>query len=605
MYDRCERILKYTEDTDGGNQSMRRTKIVCTLGPATDDENVLREMMKSGMDVARVNFSHGNSTDQLERIEAFKRIRDELGMHIALLLDTKGPEIRIKCFKKKEIELKEGQKFTLTTNDIEGDESIVSVTYADLPKDIKKGDRLLIDDGLIALEAERITKSDIICTVKNGGKLSNYKSINIPGVMISMPYISEKDKTDVLFGIEQDFDFIAASFVRTAYDVIEMRKLLNENGGKSIQIIAKIENGSGVEHIQDILRVSDGIMVARGDMGAEIDLAQLPIIQKELIHQCYKAGKKVITATQMLDSMIRNPRPTRAETTDVANAIYDGTSAIMLSGETAVGKYPVESVRTMSKIAERAEAAIDYEKEFDAEAIDFEKNVTNAISHATCTTAHDLGATAIVTVTRMGHTARMVSKYRPQCPIIAPCFNRKVCRQMSLSWGVFPVYTQEKQTTDEVFDQAVDCALQTGLVKNGDVVIITGGMPVGVSGTTNMLKVHLVGHILVNGEGVNHLATSGSLCVVNTLQQALSDFNDGDIIVAHETDNEFLPLLKRASGIIVEEDGASSHAAIVGMTLDIPVITGAKGATRILKSGTVITMDANRGLVYSGVTKVL
>lgn len=584
---------------------MRKTKIVCTLGPATDDENVLREMMKSGMDVARINFSHGNSTDQLERIQSFKKVRDELGLHVALLLDTKGPEIRIKTFKNGEVELKEGQKFTLTTNDVAGDDSIVSVTYDNITQDIQKGDRLLIDDGLIELVTERVTKTDIICTVKNGGKLGNNKSINIPGVIISMPYISEKDKNDVLFGIEQDFDFIAASFVRTAYDVIEMRKLLNENGGKDIQIIAKIENGSGVEHIHEILRHSDGIMVARGDMGAEIDLAQLPIIQKDLIHKCYRAGKKVITATQMLDSMIRNPRPTRAETTDVANAIYDGTSAIMLSGETAVGKYPVESVRTMSKIAEQTEAAIDYEKAFDIATIDFDKNVTNAISHATCTTAHDLGAAAIVTVTRSGHTARMVSKYRPQCPIIAPSFNPKVCRQMNLSWGVCPVLSEEKQTTDDVFDEAVECALKTGIVQNGDVVIITGGMPVGVSGTTNMLKVHLVGHSLVSGEGVNHLSASATLCVVSTLQQALSDFKDGDIIVAHETTNEYLPLLKRAGGIIVEESGASCHAAIVGMTLDIPVITSAKGATRILKSGTVITMDANRGLVYSGVTKVL
>lgn len=584
---------------------MRRTKIVCTLGPATDDPKILRELMKNGMNVARINFSHGNSTDQLDRINAFKQARDELGLHIALLLDTKGPEIRICKFKNKEVTLTEGQRFTLTTKDVEGDENMVSVTYKNLPEDIEKGDLLLIDDGLIAVEAEKVTGTDIICTVRNGGKLSDNKSINIPGVMVNMPYISEKDRNDILFGIEQDFDFIAASFTRNAYDVLEIRKLLNENGGKDIQIIAKIENGSGVENVDDILKVSDGIMVARGDMGAEIDLEELPIIQKELINKCYKAGKKVITATQLLDSMIRNPRPTRAETTDVANAIYDGTSAIMLSGETAIGKYPVESVKTMSKIAERTESAIDYEKEFGYDSVDFDKNVTNAISHATCTTAHDLGATAIVTVTRSGHTARMVSKYRPNCPIIAPCMHEKVCRQMSLSWGVYPVLTVEQPTTDEVFEQAVDCALKTGIVKNGDVVIITGGMPVGVSGTTNMLKVHLVGHVLVEGEGVNNMAVSGSLCVANTLQQANADFKDGDIIVTHSTTNEFLPLLKRANGIIVEEVGVTGHAAIVGMTLDIPVITGAKGATSILKTGTIVTMDATRGLVYSGVTKVL
>ena len=584
---------------------MRKTKIVCTLGPSTDDPAALEEMMKSGMDVARLNFSHGGPADQLERIKTFKEVRARTGKPVALLLDTKGPEIRIRKFKEGKVTLTEGQQFVLTPEKIEGDEKCVSVTYRELYKDLKPGIAVLIDDGLIAMEVVRIVGEDVVCTVKNAGVLSDNKSINIPEVVINMPYMSDKDRNDVLFAIEQEFDFIAASFVRTAYDVLEIRKLLNINGGKQIQIISKIENRSGVNDIDEILKNSDGIMVARGDMGVEIDLEELPVIQKDLIHKCYRAGKKVITATQMLDSMIRNPRPTRAETTDVANAIFDGTSAIMLSGETAVGKYPVLSVKTMSKIAERAEAAIDYAKEFQNAAIAREKNVTNAISHATCMTAHDLGAAAIITVTRSGHTARMVSKYRPQCPIIAPTIDERVCRQMSLSWGVYPVLTKELQTTDDVFEQAVDCAIASGIVKNGDVVIIAGGMPIGVSGTTNIVKVHVVGHVLVSGEGVNSLSVSAPVCVANTLTQALSEFDEGEILVTNKTSVEFLPIIKKASGIIVEDEDADGHAAIAGMALDIPVIALAKGATSVIKSGTVVTMDASRGLVYSGVTKVL
>lgn len=584
---------------------MRKTKIVCTLGPATDDPKVLEEVIRSGADVVRLNFSHGGPKEQIGRIKMFKEVREKVGKPVAMLLDTKGPEIRIKRFENGSVTLKEGQQFTLTAEELLGNEERVSVSYPELYKDIQPGTLILIDDGLIGMEAVKIKGRDVICIVKNSGTLSDNKSINIPNVLINMPYMSEKDRNDILFAIEEDFDFIAASFVRTAYDVLEIRKLLNANGGKQIQIISKIENRSGVNDIDEILKNSDGIMVARGDMGVEIDLEELPVIQKSLIHKCYRAGKKVITATQMLDSMIRNPRPTRAETTDVANAIYDGTSAIMLSGETAVGKYPVESVKTMSKIAERTEASIDYEKEFENLDLIFEKNVTNAISHATCTTAHDLGAAAIITVTRSGLSARMVSKYRPACPIIAPTIEARVCRQMNLSWGVYPVLTKELQTTDEVFEQAVECAVATGIVKNGDVVIITGGMPVGVSGTTNLVKVHLVGHVLVSGEGVNNISVSAPLCVANSLSQAIADFNDGDILVTKSTTIEFLPILKRASGIIVEDEGPGGHTAIIGMTLDIPVITMAKGATKVLKTGTVITMDASRGLVYSGVTKVL
>lgn len=584
---------------------MRKTKIVCTLGPATNDLNVLRQLMENGMNVARVNFSHGDHEEHAKRIGEFKKLRDELGLPIALLLDTKGPEIRIKDFKDGSATLKNNSTFILTADDVEGDEGKVSVTYPKLPGELSSGTRILIDDGLIELVVKEISGNDIVCRVINGGTLSNKKSINIPGVSIKMPYMSEKDRSDIIFGIGQDVDYIAASFVRNAYDVMEIRKILDENNGHDIQIIAKIENHEGVANIDDIIRVSEGIMVARGDMGVEIPFEDLPSIQKMLIKKCYKAGKKVITATQMLDSMIRNPRPTRAETTDIANAVYDGTSALMLSGETAVGKFPVESLKAMAKIAEKTEESIDYHASFRNQELVAATNITNAISHATCTTALDLGATAIITVTKSGDTARMLSSYRPPCPIIGTTTEKKVYYQLAMSWGVVPAMSQEQETTDDLFEHAVDCALKTGCVQNGDLVVITGGIPVGISGTTNTLKAHLVGHVLVQGKSVTGMSVSAPLCVAHTADEALRNFNDGDILVINETTNALLPILKKASGIITEGEGMATHAAIVGMTLDIPVITGAKNALAILKSGTIVTIDGHRGLVYSGVTKIM
>ncbi len=584
---------------------MRKTKIVCTLGPATNDLNVLRQLMINGMNVARINFSHGDHKEHTKRIGEFKKLREELDLPVALLLDTKGPEIRIKDFEGGSAVLKNGATFTLTTNDVAGDETKVSVTYAKLPQELSSGTKILIDDGLIELSVKEISGNDIVCKVINGGTLSNKKSINIPGVSIKMPYMSEKDKADIIFGIKQDVDYIAASFVRNAYDVMEIRKILDENNGHDIQIIAKIENHEGVANIDDIIRVSEGIMVARGDMGVEIPFEDLPSIQKMLIKKCYKAGKKVITATQMLDSMIRNPRPTRAETTDIANAVFDGTSALMLSGETAVGKFPVESLMAMAKIAEKTEESIDYQANFRMQTVSSTPNITNAISHATCTTAMDLGATAIITVTKSGDTARMISSYRPPCPIVGTTTEKKVYYQLAMSWGVVPVISQEQETTDDLFEHAVDCALKTGCVKNGDLVVITGGIPVGISGTTNTLKAHLVGHVLVEGKSVTGKSVSAPLCVAHSAEEAIHNFNDGDILVIDQTCNELLPILKKASGIITESEGMATHAAIVGMTLDIPVITGAKNALAILKSGTVVTIDGHRGLVYSGVTKII
>ena len=578
---------------------MKKTKIICTMGPATDNEDVLRDLMLNGMDVARLNFSHGSHEEALERINRIKKVRDELNIPVAILLDTKGPEVRIKDFKEGKAELKEGQKFTLCTDDVVGDENQVSITYANLPNDVKVGSKILIDDGLIEMEVISVKNSKILCKVKNGGVVSNKKGVNVPNVALSMPYMSQKDIDDILFGIEQDVDFIAASFVRTADDIREIKTLLRDNGGRDIRIIAKIENAEGVDNIDDIIRETNGIMVARGDMGVEIDMHDLPVLQKSLIKKTYRAGKVVITATQMLDSMIRNPRPTRAEATDVANAIYDGTSAIMLSGETAAGKYPVEALHTMIKIAERAEEDIDYTKRFYERGNIQNPDITSAISHATCTTAIDLGAAAIVTVTKSGKTARMISKYRPKCPIIGCSPVEKVCRQLNLSWGVQPLLIAEENNTDDLFEHSVEAAKRNHYIKDGEIVVITAGVPLGVAGTTNLIKVHVVGHILVKGTSVNEKSVCAPLCVAETEEDLQKNYNPGDIIVMKETSNNIMEQLKTASAIVCEKDGKNSHAAIVGLSRDVPVIIGAKNATQILKTGAIVTVKAKDGVVVS------
>lgn len=474
---------------------MRKTKIICTMGPATDNDDVLRKLILAGMDAARLNFSHGTHEDSLKRIERIKRVSEQMDVPVAIILDTKGPEIRVKSFKNGCATLKNGQKFTLYTSDAEGDENGVSITYQKLPQDVSVGEKILIDDGLIELEITDVDPEKIECIVKNGGIVYNSKGVNVPNVSLNMPYLSQKDRDDILFGIEHDVDFVAASFTRDERDILRLRSFLDNNGGKNIRIIAKIENYEGVKNIEKIIKVSQGVMVARGDMGVEIPLEDVPVYQKEIIKKTYSAGKIVITATQMLDSMIRNPRPTRAETTDVANAIYDGTSAIMLSGETAIGKYPVEAVKTMAQIATRTERDIDYEKRFSKSQDNVAKNdVTNAISHAACTTAHDLNATAIISLTFSGVTAQMLSKFRPACPIIAATTNKKARRQLNLSWGVIPIMNDIRSNTDALFEHAVDCAREAGHLGDGDLVVITGGAPVGMSGTTNIMRVHIVGN---------------------------------------------------------------------------------------------------------------
>ena len=471
---------------------MRKTKIVCTLGPATDNEEVLRQMMLEGMNVARCNFSHATYDEHKKRMDMIKKLRKEVGQPVAILLDTKGPEVRVKNFKDGRVTLEEGQLFTLTADEVEGTKDKVSVTYNRLYEDLEVGMRVLIDDGLIEMTVEQVDRTNIVCRVINGGVVSNHKGVNVPDVDLSMPYISDKDREDILFGISQDVDFIAASFVQKKEDILQLRRLLEKNGGSDIKIIAKIENAQGVTNIDDIIEVSDGIMVARGDMGVEIPYEEVPVIQKKIIKKVYRTGKQVITATQMLESMIKNPRPTRAETTDVANAVYDGTSAIMLSGETAAGAYPVEAVKTMVRIAERTEQDVDYRKRFYQSARETDTDITTAICHASCTTALDLNAKAIVTVTKSGTSARMLSKYRPESDIISCATTEKVCRQLSLTWGVTPIVIKEEKEVFHLFDKAIQAAVKMKLLGAGDLTVITSGVPIGVSGTTNMMKVQVV-----------------------------------------------------------------------------------------------------------------
>lgn len=582
---------------------MRRTKIVCTIGPASETKEALKELMKNGMNVARLNFSHGNHEEHGQRINNIRAAAKELGIDVAIMLDTKGPEIRTGSLIDDQVELVKGRKFILTTKEIEGSVEKVSVTYKDLPADLHEGARILIDDGLLELSVEKICEQEIHTVVLNGGTLGSRKSINLPGIAINLPAVTKKDLADFQFGIAQGVDFIAASFVRKAADVWEIKKVLEE-AKADIHIISKIENNEGVDNIDEIIQVSDGIMVARGDLGVEIPAEQVPIVQKMIIRKCNKAGKPVITATQMLDSMIRNPRPTRAEASDVANAIFDGTDATMLSGETAKGAYPGEAVKMMARIAEKTETSLSFEEmlvKFDAP----EATTTDAISHATCNIALDLGAAAIITATRSGYTAREVSKYRPKSPIIAATPLKSVLRKLLLSFGVLPIHVQETNNTDEMIAASVNSALERKMIKEGDLVIITAGTPVGVQGTTNLLKVHVAGKVLLRGIGIGKLAKSGQAVLASSAEEAIQQMTDGDILVAYETDATWMPAIKKATALITEHGGLTSHAAIVSLNLGIPVIVGVEDALSTLDQGQLITVDPVRGQVYQGKAKVL
>ena len=577
---------------------MRKTKIICTLGPSTDKGDVLRDLIANGMNVARFNFSHGSYEEHGGRLAKLKALREELGKPVAALLDTKGPEIRLKEFKNGVEMLEAGQTFTLTTREVEGTKEICSVTYKDLPQDVQPGGTIMLDDGLIMLHIEQVTDTDIICTVLNSGKIKTKKGVNVPGVHLSMPYLSQKDREDIIFGVQNGFDFIAASFVRTAQDVYDNRNLLNEYDS-NIRIIAKIENREGVNNIDSILSAADAVMVARGDLGVEIDFTELPGIQKDIIDRSFSFGKPIVTATQMLDSMMVNPRPTRAEISDVANAIYDGTSAIMLSGETAAGDYPVEALKTMSAIAERTENEEHYRAQRHAE---IQISVSDATAHAACLTAKDVNAAAIVTVSESGNTARLLSKYRPKQPIIACVMDEQVQRQLSLSWGITSLLMGPAHSTDELIEMSTALAEKNGYLHNGELAVVTAGVPVGVSGTTNMIKIHMVGNCLATGVGVGRgktdlVSASGKACVCRTLEEVKAKFRPGMVLVVPSTTNEMLGYVRDAAALVVEEPGLNSHAAIVGNSLLKPTIVGAAGACSHIRDGLDIAVDCAHGSV--------
>ncbi|NLO87040.1 MAG: pyruvate kinase [Firmicutes bacterium] len=582
---------------------MRKTKIVCTIGPASEDLDTLKAMLRAGMNVARLNFSHDTRPVHGRRIETIRRASEETGIPVAILLDTRGPEIRLKAFARGSVRLNAGQRFIITTRDVLGTEEMVSVTHAGLPRDVTVGSRVLIDDGLIELVVEKIEETDVHCRVINGGVVSDRKGVNLPGAQVSLPSLGPQDKDDIVFGIEMGVDFIAASFVRSAGDVLALRRLLEEHDS-DIHIIAKIENHQGLENLDSILKVADGLMIARGDLGVEIPPEEVPLAQKRMIARCNQAGKPVITATQMLESMIRNPRPTRAEASDVANAIFDGTDAIMLSGETAMGQYPVESVATMARLAERTEQALDCDAFLQRHEPTMHQSVTDSISYASRQTARRLGATAILTSTQSGHTARMVSKYRPSVPVIAVTPRPSVLRKLLLIWGVIPLLGRKTENTDEMIYAAITAALNDNLIANGDLVVITAGVPVGVPGTTNLLKVHVVGDVAVRGTGIGQKPATGPVRVVRTVKDACK-LQPGDIMVTIGLDREMVPCLKGVAAIIAEEGGLTSPAAIVGLELGIPVIVGASGATSLLEDGQIVSLDTGRGLVYRGQANIV
>jgi len=582
----------------------RKTKIICTLGPAVDTDDMIRELMLNGMNVARINMSHGTHEEQLVRIERVKRIREELNLPVALLLDTKGPEIRTGMFEGDKVTLTEGQTVTICREDVLGTAERFSCTYKDLAQDIGVGSKILIDDGLIELKVTSIDNGDITCTVLNGGDVSNKKSINVPNTKLKLPALTNKDKSDLVFAVENEFDFIAASFVRKAKDVQDIRTVLDHTGDHGIYIISKIENKEGIDNFDEILKVSDGVMVARGDLGVEIPAAEVPAIQKKSIQQCHRSGKISITATQMLDSMIRNPRPTRAEVSDVANAIYDGTSAVMLSGETAAGKYPIESIRMMAEIAMKTEASIHYWSRYERTKIPMVPSIGNAISHASCTTAMDVNAKAIVSLSHGGKTARMLSRFRPACPIISTTVSPRVQRQLNLSWGVMPFLVDEVKSTDELFDIGIKCATNSGLLSNGDLVVLTGGTPIGISGTTNTIKVQSIGTAIAQGKGF-HSETFNSIItgtVVNIKDPETFDIShvvipDDMVLVAPYTTNAMMSLIRNAKVLIVEDDDPACHTATVAMALDIPTILSCNAATKLLEDGRTVTVDPIKGCV--------
>ena len=585
---------------------LKKTKIVCTIGPASEDPAILEELINNGMNVARLNFSHGSHEEHLAKIKTIRRIRRKLNTPVAIMLDTKGPEIRTGNFNVDEIYLKPGDIFTLTTRDVEGDQSIVSVSYEGLPEDVSVGSEIYIDDGLVQLEVIEIKDgTDVVCKALNNGILSDHKGVNLPGSKTNLPSITPKDVDDIKFGIENDIDIIAASFVRKKEDVYDIRRVLEDHGGEHIKIISKIESQEGVDNVDEIIEASDGIMVARGDLGVEIRTELIPLVQKEVIRKCNDAAKPVITATQMLDSMIRNPRPTRAETTDVANAIIDGTDCVMLSGETAGGKYPVEAVKTMRNICITTELSDDFYQSIYDVKIHSANTTTNSIARSTKNIAEELNAKAIISCTASGNTSRVISKFKPKTNIIAATISDRVARQLSIVWGVYPIVIQEATETDELIERAIVGALAEDYVEEGDLTVVTAGIPLGVSGTSNLIKVHVIGDILTSGTGIGSKSVSGKVVIGSTKKELEGKFEEGDIIVAKFTDSDITEYIEKASAVVTETGGLTSHTAVAAVHFGIPAVVGAVNVINLVEEGKTITVDPIGGVIYKGETKVI
>ncbi|HDE0453202.1 TPA: pyruvate kinase [Staphylococcus aureus] len=585
---------------------MRKTKIVCTIGPASESEEMIEKLINAGMNVARLNFSHGSHEEHKGRIDTIRKVAKRLDKIVAILLDTKGPEIRTHNMKDGIIELERGNEVIVSMNEVEGTPEKFSVTYENLINDVQVGSYILLDDGLIELQVKDIdhAKKEVKCDILNSGELKNKKGVNLPGVRVSLPGITEKDAEDIRFGIKENVDFIAASFVRRPSDVLEIREILEEQKA-NISVFPKIENQEGIDNIAEILEVSDGLMVARGDMGVEIPPEKVPMVQKDLIRQCNKLGKPVITATQMLDSMQRNPRATRAEASDVANAIYDGTDAVMLSGETAAGLYPEEAVKTMRNIAVSAESAQDYKKLLSDRTKLVETSLVNAIGISVAHTALNLNVKAIVAATESGSTARTISKYRPHSDIIAVTPSEETSRQCSIVWGVQPVVKKGRKSTDALLNNAVATAVETGRVTNGDLIIITAGVPTGETGTTNMMKIHLVGDEIANGQGIGRGSVVGTTLVAETVKDLEGKDLSDKVIVTNSIDETFVPYVEKALGLITEENGITSPSAIVGLEKGIPTVVGVEKAVKNISNNMLVTIDAAQGKIFEGYANVL
>ncbi|WP_022793101.1 pyruvate kinase [Marinococcus halotolerans] len=584
---------------------MRKTKIVCTIGPASEAPETLEKLIENGMNVARLNFSHGDFDEHQARIDSIREVSARLKKNVAILLDTKGPEVRTHTMEGGAIQLEKGQSLIISTEEVVGTTEKISVTHDGLTDDMEVGKKILLDDGLIELEVTGIEDKEVHTKVLNNGELKNKKGVNLPNVKVNLPGITEKDADDIEFGIRNNVDFIAASFVRRASDVLEIRELLEKHGAEDTFIVPKIENQEGIDNVEEILEVSDGLMVARGDMGVEIPPEEVPLVQKRLIKRCNFLAKPVITATQMLDSMQHNPRPTRAEASDVANAIFDGTDAIMLSGETAAGDYPVESVETMSNIALRAESSLQYRNTLDEKTKESKPSITNSIGQSVAYTAHSLNASAILTATESGYTARIVSKYRPESPIIAVTSNERVYRRLALIWGVQGLLGTKSSTTDEMLDVTVSKALSEELVNRGDLVVISAGVPVGETGTTNLMKVHVIGETVAKGQGIGRYTASGRVVVAGSAEEANAKMTEGAVLVTQATDKDMMPAVEKALAVVTEEGGLTSHAAVVGLNLGIPVVVGVEEARSLFEDGEEITVDASRGDIYRGHASVL